>query len=88
MKLPCLDCGKAHERSEDCVNGENRLMSSEELLPIRTAEIKIKEALAYMNEMNYSSHDLDTIRALLTEDNPLDLPERAKNWYQRYHSSK
>ena len=26
MKVPCLDCGKAHEQTEDCANGENKFI--------------------------------------------------------------
>ena len=79
MKLPCLDCGKAHERSEDCANGENHFIDIE----IRTDSIKIGETLAYLNDMNYSSDDLGTIKELLTENKPENLSERAKDWLKR-----
>lgn len=26
MKVPCLDCGKAHDPCEDCANGENKFI--------------------------------------------------------------
>lgn len=26
MKVPCVDCGKAHEQTEDCANGENKFI--------------------------------------------------------------
>lgn len=81
MKLPCLDCGKSHERSEDCANGENRIA---DVSDVRTDFIKIQETLMYLNDMNYSSDDFDSIRALLTKETYSELPERAKNWYERY----
>ena len=31
MKTPCLDCGKAHEQTEECVNRENRFIDCEKI---------------------------------------------------------
>jgi len=73
MKVPCLDCGKIHEQTEECANKENCFMH-------RSDSVKIEEALDYLNDLGYSSDAINNIKILLTENDFDKLPERLQEW--------